>query len=414
MKQMKYLTAVILLLAITSKFAGAQSVDSIKMGPGYGNDVYYSLSAGEIKQEPNNNWHIAFSTNPQSSAILTNDGTGVVLYTYPRGDTASWDTMSVAGIENWKPQYNSHDDWMIGAFDRNALGHPDYGWGLYNMISHSVVADSLFVIQLPDQSRKKLWIHKKISTQNTYKIQYANLDGSMDTTVMVDINPYTSKNFAYYSLETHSISDREPAESWDIVFTRYFDERIPYIVTGVLPNIGIEVARIEKADTSSSCFDAAEFSNLRSAIGSDWKSFNMGTYQYELTDSLVFVIKDTSGVNHNLYFTEFAGSSTGKITFITRLESCATGILPIVPGNSIRAYPNPANNELYIEHDFHGNRPVNIQVIDLYGRMVHNQIFQPAGNGQQVYVNTSSLESGMYILRLSQQGAWADTKIIIR
>ena len=122
---------------------------------------------------------------------------------------------------------------------------------------------------------------------------------------MIDIKPFTSKNFAYYSLENHSVSDREPSESWDIVFTRYFDERIPYIVTGVLSNIGIEVARVEEADTSSSCFDSPEFSNARSVIGSDWKSFNMGTFKYDMEDSLVFVVKDTSRMRHGLYFTEF-------------------------------------------------------------------------------------------------------------
>ncbi|MFC2116489.1 T9SS type A sorting domain-containing protein [Bacteroidota bacterium] len=411
---MKFFIVGIILLAITSGFAGAQSVDSIKMGPGYGNDVYYSMSGGEIKQEPNNNWHIAFSIDPRSSTILTNDGTGVVLYTYPRGDIASWDTMSAAGIESWTPQYNSTEDWLIGAFDRNALGHPDYGWGLYNSISHDVVGDSLFVIKLPDESMKKLWIHKRIAMQNTYEIQYANLDGSMDTTVMIDLAPYSKRNFAYYSLETHTALDREPAESWDIVFTRYFDESIPYIVTGVLSNIGIEVAEVAEADTSSSCFDSPEFSDSRSVIGDNWKSFSMITFQWSWEDSLVYVVKDTSGVNHNLFFTDFSGSSTGKFTFVNRLEDCATGIVDVIEGNSIRAYPNPTSNQLSIEHNFQGSSAINIQLFDMTGRVVVHHTVYPQISERLVFFNTSSLNPGMYVLRMTQNGTRADTKIIVR
>jgi len=399
-------------------FSGAQSTDSIKMGPGYANDVYYSLSAGEIKQEPNNNWQIAFSTGPQTSTILTNDGTAIELYTYPRGDTASWDTLSAVGIDTWTPQYNSPEEWMIGAFDRNALGHPDYGWGLYNQISHDVIGDSLFVIKLPDGSLKKLWIYIKdydISlNQSAYKIRYANLDGSKDTTVMIDLTPFKSKNFAYYSLETHTAVDREPTESWDIVFTRYFDERVPYIVTGVLSNKGVEVARVTEADTASSCLDSPEFMESRSSIGYDWKWFNDGTFTYELVDSLVFVVKDTSGLNHMLYFSEFGGSSTGKVTFVSRIENCETGIEPVFGDGSVRAYPNPARNELYIEHDFQGTGPLSIQFFDMSGRKVIEQTIPSGSSNQQVFVNSSTLESGMYILRLGNNESRVETKIIVR
>ena len=416
MRSFKVLAIAIMIVGMALNLR-AQKLDSIKMGPGYGNDVYYSLATGEVKQEPNSNWHIAFSTDLRSSTILTNDGTGMVLYTFPRGDTASWDTMSIEGIETWTPMFNSHDDWWNGAFDRNALDHPDYGWGIYYqdpLAGHPIIGDSLFVIQLPDMSFKKLWIHRKHSFENYYKIQYANLDGSMDTTLMLDIKPYSSKNFAYFSFESHTLIDREPSESWDILFTRYFDERIPYLVTGVLSNMGIEVARIEKADTSSLGFESPEWSESRSAIGSDWKSFNMGTFVYDLADSLVFVIKDTSGVNHNLYFTEFAGSSTGKVSFVTRKEEYPTNISTVFQDNMIRAYPNPTSNELYIDTDFQGSGPVGIHIYNITGRMVYSRETKNSGSGQSIFINTESFNPGIYMLQLSQEGIKANAKIIIR
>ncbi len=389
----------------------AQVVDSVEMGANYADDVYYSMSSGEVGTQPNNNWHIAFSTSAFSSTIIINDGAGVVLYTYPDGDTGAWDTVSTEGIDNWTPQYNSPDTAMIGAFDRNALGHPDYGWGIYNSTSHDVVGDSLFVIQLPDQSYRKLWIDKKLSVDNKYVIQYANIDGSEDIRDTLDINPYVSKNFAYFSFETGELADREPDDPWDILFTRYYDERIPYPVTGVVSNIGVEAARITEADTSSSCFGTPEYSDKRTVIGSDWKSFNMETYQYELEDSLVFVVRDTSGMEYSLYFTRFEGSSTGKAVFVKRQIDCTTGTSAIETVDRIQAYPNPADNDLFIRHYLDTREAVFVRIYDLTGRMVRERTMEPKST---LHIDISDLKTGLYILQLKNPEVQAGMRISIR
>jgi len=376
----------------------AQAVDSIEMGQGYANDVFYSMASGVVKTEPNNNWHIAFSTGLFSSTIIINDGApsgtaGVKLYAYPYGDIGAWDTITIDSIDTWTPQYNSPDTVMIGAFDRNATGHPDYGWGVYNDLNHDVVGDSLFIIQLPDTSHIKLWIHKKMSMQNKYEIQYANMDGSTDTTVTIEINPYTSKNFVYFSLETNDVIDREPAEPWDILFTRYYDDRIPYMVTGVVSNLGVQVARITEADTSFSCFGTPEYSESRSVIGSDWKSFNMETFQYDVADSLVFVVKDTSGMEYSLYFTKFA-YSVGKAVFVTRAIDCPTGNQDIKVINTIQAYPNPAEDDLFIHHNFQDAGTISIHVYDMTGRRVIENSAEIPGN-PQIHLDVSGLKTGL-------------------
>jgi hypothetical protein len=412
MRKLGYILSGLVLSSLGASFVNGQDPDSIEMGSGYANDIYYSMSTGEVKSEPLDNWHIAFSTGIFSSTILINDGAGVLLYTYPEGDIGAWDTISIDSIGNWTPQYNSPDTTMIGAFDRNTLGHPDYGWGVYNELSHDVIGDSLYVIQLPDQSYKKLWIEKKMSMQNKYVLRHANLDGSMDTTVTVEINPFVSKNFAYFSLETNETIDREPSESWDILFTRYYDERIPYPVTGVVSNIGVQVGRITGADTASTCYSNYELSERRTVIGSDWKTFNMETYQYDVEDSLVFVVQDTSGMEYSLYFTAF-DYTIGKAVFIIRPVDCPTGTSTVKVLKSLQTYPNPADNELFIRHDLTGAGTLSIHVYDMTGKRVIESYVETK-NAPQVHLDVSGLRTGLYILQLRNHNEYAVTRFTVR
>ncbi len=201
--------------------------ETLTMGNAYINDIYYSMADGIVSTVPRTNWDIAFQTGSRSSTILINGGAGMKLYTYPNGDITSWNSVNTTGIETWKALNNSDTTWSLGAFERNALGHPDYGWGIYNSVNHDVVGDSLFVIQLQDQSYRKLWIKKKASSENKYIFQVANIDGSGTVLDTVDCNPYITKNFIYYSFSTKNAIDREPAmDAWDFVVTKYI-EMIP-------------------------------------------------------------------------------------------------------------------------------------------------------------------------------------------
>jgi hypothetical protein len=171
---------------------------------------------------------------------------------------------------------NSTTDWETGAFCQNQLGHPDYGWGRYNSASHDVVGDSLYLIKLRDGSLRKLWIMRKYSSLNTYEFRYANLDGSGDTTVVLDCNPYSDKNFVGFSLTTNQVVDFEPVSStdWDILFTKYmytYPDGVLYPVTGVLSNYDIKVNKFEHVAPDFRAFDPAAMDSSRSAIGWDWK-----------------------------------------------------------------------------------------------------------------------------------------------
>ncbi len=100
--------------------------------------------------------------------------------------------IDTSGITGWPQMYNSMASWEEGAFGANALGHPDYGWGVYNMISHGLTGDSIFVIKLSDDSYKRLWIVDRTATA-VYTIRIADLDGSNEKEVEIDMRMYFAK-----------------------------------------------------------------------------------------------------------------------------------------------------------------------------------------------------------------------------
>jgi hypothetical protein len=311
--------------------------DTIKlaMGASYANDIYYKLDSGVVATVPRTNWDIAFHVSSMSSTILTNGGNNVMLYAYPGGDTTAWKTVDATNLASWKALYNSDTTWTLGAFERNAKGHPDYGWGIYNSTTHDIIGDSLFVIKLSSGQLKKLWIHKKYSSQNTYRISYANLDGTDSITKIIDCKPYTAKNFVYYSLTTNAVVDREPAkEKWDFVLTKYVEmvptgpgTYSPYIVTGILANTmrlstmgnvtysGVMTSQLDGVPQNTTNYAQAPFKTSISLIGSDWKTFNMATNNYALKNDVVYFVKNIAGDVYRVVFLTFEGSATGALSF---------------------------------------------------------------------------------------------------
>ena len=290
--------------------------EAISLGASYANDVYYRLSDGLITSVPRNNWDIAFCVSPREASILTNTTSGVELKVYPTTTGWEWsDPVDTTGYSGWAPMYNSDTTWAEGAFNMNATGHPNYGWGEYDMNTHNLAGVALYIIKTRAGDYKKIWIQEKLSADQQFTFQYANLDGSDEQTVILDLAGST-KNFVYYSIDTDEEVDREPAaDQWDLVFTKYIDRSIDYTVTGVLQNIDVTAQESTDTDPASTVFPSTGFLTNMSVIGSDWKIFNMDTFEYSIDDSRVFYVKDLNGQVYRIRFRSFEGSSTGNITF---------------------------------------------------------------------------------------------------
>ncbi len=370
---------------------------NISMNSGYINQSFYSMQNGEVLNIANDNWDIAFSTDAFSSTIRINDGKGAQLYTYHLGDTSDWDiiNMSTPNIL-YNPMYNSDITWEIGAFDVNTTSGFDYGWGVYNLQTHHIIGDSIFLIQTVNGNWKKIWIKSKESGE--YFFKYANLDGTDIVNTSIQAANYNNKRFVYYSLDQDIVKDREPELSeWDISFTKYITpvQGTPYPVTGVLSNVGIKIA---KAINIADPFNYIDFSSHTfiediNSIGYDWKTFQGS---YIIDNNRCYFVKDYNNNIWRIIFTNFEGTTSGNIEFNTELIGSINSLENDLQ-KSFKIYPNPASSDVNIIYET--NRDVALEIHDLNGRRIFNTILQKQ-DFSTVNIPLYNFNKGIYIISI--------------
>jgi hypothetical protein len=276
----------------------AQTAMEVSTGDGYANDVYYSFENGEQATSPRSNWDLAFATNRMDINILANIGMETELYTYPYGDINDWENVDIANIASWTPMYNSVENMYEGAFLQNIDPNNqfDFGWGIYSMSTHHITGDSLFVFKTVNGNYKKLWIVDRNPNMgaNTWLFKYANIDGSDEQEITIEADNYLDKNFIFFSLDDNLLVDKEPASAeWDLQFTRYFDQTIPYFVTGVKANSQrITIQQVDDVDQATfEDYDESMFTTHWTEIGSDWKFFDLGNFEWIIEENRVYFAK---------------------------------------------------------------------------------------------------------------------------
>ena len=408
----------IISLVLLHSFFLAQTNDSVSLNSSCSHQSFYNFNDGEIANVDNTNWDLAFSSGGYGSAIRINSQAGVELYVYPNGDINDWNSVDITNISNWPSIINSDTTWSIGAF--NATSDPtnslDLGWGVYSTITHHITGDSLHIIKLSNGDYKKLQMIK-LSSGN-YEFKYANIDGTNEVVTSVSKSNYTSKNFGYYSITNNNELDREPtSSSWHILFTKYVTEIYPgmnYGVTGVLTNKNIEVAKAENVDLTNVSHSGYSFSSQINTIGFDWKSYNMNSFSYDITDSLCFFVKDDQGSIWKLQLTGFEGNSTGNIHF--NVENILSASDNITDKNIFAIYPNPTTSkEIKIIYDInHRTSSLNkVKFFDINGKLVKS--IKLANNGfNERNLNLYDLKSGVYFVSLITDEKSFQQKLIIQ
>jgi len=390
-----------------------QTSDVVTTGAGNTLDVFYSLENGEVSSVSNENWDIAFNTSMMAADIRINGGKGVELYAYPHGDTSDFSSLDTAGIASWTQLFNSSDTWDTGAFNANATGGTfDYGWGAYSMASHSLIGDSLFVIKTMAGDYKKIWIESLVSGNYNYK--FANLDNSGLISKSVMLSTYGTKNYFYYSIDNDLVIDREPANTtWDFVATKY---NAPNTQLGHYPSLGILTNRgVKTREARNTAVTDASWSNFVEeeaigVIGADWKAFNMGTYVYDIEDSLSYFVTDQSGDIWQIIFTDYT-TSTGEIEFTKEKISAVS----INENNAINLglYPNPTSGQVTFLYDNLNEDVANVSIYDLQGKVVYSNEFKGEGFNQQT-VDVSFLNTGIYNVIIQTENRTGVQKMIVQ
>ena len=392
-------------------------IDTVAYGPGYQNEFYYSLPNGQVGSQPLNSWDLGFTTDLMDATIIANNTRGYV-YKVPNTDSSGWNLLDTTGYHSWNLLWNSQTNWHTGAFNSTAnTGNPfDFGWGIYNMTTHMVVGDSLYVLSNPSGTVvKKLWIKTKLQTNHViYRI--ANIDGTGDATIDVDCNAST-KNFVYVDLSNNSQLDFEPAtNTWDILFTRYITFiPQPYMVAGVFSNKHTKNAQADLQDFATVVYAnySSAMDTIINTIGYDWKTFNQGNGSWTVNDSTIYFVQSNNGDIWKMHFLSFGGGSTGQVILEKQLVQGA-GINPSNESNLTSfVYPNPAvgNINFYCSLKNYGN--ISATLFDLSGKEIYTTSFSGTEGLKSYSMNATDMSNGIYLLHLSNGQYSSNLKVII-
>ncbi len=397
------------LVGLLSNFSFGQIVtDTVSIGAGYINQVWYSLENDNQGLQSKDNWDIAFEITGYSASILANTqktNFGVYQAPYAISDFNSIDT---SGISSWKKLHNSDTTWSVGAFNESGtFVNPNYlGWGLYDFNTHIVTGDSCYVIKLSPTVYVKFKIDNL--SGGIYNCTYSNIDGSNSQTIALDKANFTGKNFAYFNLTTHEELDREPlTNNWDLTFSKYIafvqPGNVPYPVTGILANKGVKVAQLNDVinPTNYTNFSSETFETSMSVIGNDWKTLSP-SFTWQISNDTIYFIKDKEASIWRLQVTNFGGSASGNFVFNKEKISSA-GIENTNESNfNFTVYPNPSNDgKLNIILDSKlESQDVNLSIIDINGHLVYDENVWINSEFSVKSIQLSDIQNGIYLVKV--------------
>ena len=404
----------------------------INLTQGYGLDIWWHPVTGVVKSEPRDNWDLAFQTG-QKGAIWINSQKGMKLWLVPASDHETFLTyIDTTGMsETWESYNNSVDTWDIGAFNCDKDGFEsggDFGWGAYNMATHNILGDKVFVIKLADNTYKQIFIESLAS--GTYTVKWADLTGDNETTLVVAKGDYATKNFFYATIKDAKVIDREPAKgTWALIFGKYTGmvttqtgTKAPYSVTGVRTNAGYNTAKLTDVDplkVTAPELIADNYSSSITKIGDDWKKLNSQDFSYTIVDKVAYFISNAAlgtadAKIDKIVFKSFAGSSTGKLTFLLNPE--AGNVDYSFNNNDINVFPAVVskNSVLNFEYNFE-NLPnfAKIRLIDMSGAEVITKRFENIGSKGNFELNVPEVSSGVYFAIVETNNALYSYKVVV-
>jgi hypothetical protein len=402
----KIITSIFVLTALT---VFAQTEDMVETAGGV-NDVYYSFNSKTKTPVSRTTWDIGLTTNPQSASIIINENGGTELYLYGN-DTSKWSSLDTAGMK-WTNIYNSETTWASGAFANQGTTHPDYGWGMYNMTTHDIVGNRIFILKNTAGEYWKVMI-PVMKAAGDFSVRIAKLSGASETTYTFNKNDYKAKHFHMIPVSDvpMSITTNPNKEDWDILFTKY----ITYVnqgpnsrfqpVGGVKVNIGCEVAQRDGIATTSDDTASLAWNTDITEIGWDWKTFDFGSSSYFMEIDRTYFIRTPKGAVWKLWFTDYT-VGTANYSFNTKLLTAAAGTNELVKLNTA-VYPNPTNGVLTISNKENTN--LTLSLMNAQGMVVVKDNVAAHAN---LNIATTDLAKGVYFLELNTANASQTQRVI--
>jgi hypothetical protein len=457
--KLKTLLSVALVFCSASAFAQNWVYDSVALGTGYANDIFYGLDLGNTTLHAGNDWDLAFQIPAVSGRDMTFNAAvrpnhvkrGIEVYLLRDSASVKWSAITPADTVGKTAAslqlINNDTSWGTSAFyqNHNAADPFSYGWGSYSLNDHSITGDLIYLIKV-NGAAYKVWIQKYVSqvvaATDTigYTFRIAKLDGSNDNAVRIKVQyGYADRLLAYYNIDSNMVFNREPVRSsWDILFTQYRQlinagpsGMIPYNLTGVLTNLGTEVADVRHVNPDD--INATNFKTYinntattthtshTDEIGADWKTYvNPGPNgYYQLDDSASYIVKTKYTVNYwQFQFIRFDGGGAtgmGKILFRKRLLGTAVGV-PAVAAQSLNAFtvsPNPAGTDATLLLDSKKAASAQMLITDMAGRVLQTATLDLKTGINAYSLSTANWPAGVYAVQVAAQDWKVSTSLAV-
>jgi hypothetical protein len=293
---------------------------AIELTKDYRYQVYYDLGSAEVvSTNLKNQWDLGFECGADGWHVILNTSNFMVAAETGLTDLSL--PIDTVGYY-WKFDVSS------GNPDSTAIGN----WVEFSSPdSVKAYSNEVYVIDRGYDEAGNLRGLRKIVFEevgdSTYRLRYANLDGTDENTFIIKKDP--SLNYTFFSFDDggKQLSLEPPKYNWDLVFTQYTTLLItdegdpyPYLVTGVLSNpYTIAVAQDTLYEFSSINLEIADnfiYSGQQDEIGYDWKDIvgdvNTGNVSYVIVEGLNYIIRDREGFYYKLRFISFYSDSGDK------------------------------------------------------------------------------------------------------
>ncbi len=115
-------------------------------------------------------------------------------------------------------------------------------------------------------------------------------------------------------------------------------------------------------------------------------------------------------------------TQTGNYTVAVTINGCTrlSPVFPVltiglneIPSGAIVVYPNPANENLYINLMDHGDTFSDLSITDVTGRVVYARSISDDVQSGQLTINTASILQGIYVLELKSNDAVVRKQFVI-
>ena len=404
--------------------------DTVTMGQGYANAVYYNLRTGAKSQSAISTWHMSHTTVSRDNCVRLNHLNGIDVYAYPKGDNKDFSKMDTAGWNSWKHLYNDIHTHELGALNQsiNSKDQWDFSWGVYDPTTKEVVGDSLYLLVIASKTGSTIlkFMPIKQLVNGDFLFRFATLDGAIDKTDTLLQSSFTGKSYKYYNFFKGAVQPEPIRENWDLLFTRYMAPTTPpgggpmvmYPTMGVESKRGERVSKITTYTWDVIAANPAqsiagikmtgtpgELSKDLTKIGGDWKAYDGAAMTWNISTDWNYIVetiriqgttKDTAF--WMLAFTGFSGSSKGE-SQLKRMElKTAAAAVSHAKQFSAKLFPNPSTDNVLIMANGISEKAI-VQIIAVDGRLIHSNSNCEFSQGA-VQFSVQDLPSGSYFVAI--------------